>query len=88
MARMMHCRDVALRLQTYLDGELDRSRMEQISAHLDACVDCGLEADVFTSIKHDLASHALPADSDAIERLRAFSERIAEESARAESSAT
>ncbi len=77
--KMMSCRDVALRLQTYLDGELDETRMEQIRAHLDACVDCGLEADVFADIKKDLAAQAIPADSDALARLREFSARIAEE---------
>jgi len=77
--KMMNCKDVALRLQTYLDGELDEARMEQIRAHLDACVACGLEADVFANIKKDLTAQAVPADSDALARLRAFSARIAEE---------
>jgi anti-sigma factor (TIGR02949 family) len=77
--KTMNCRDVALRLQTYLDGELDQVRMERIRAHLDACVACGLEADVFTSIKNDLAAQTIPADSEALSRLREFSTRIADE---------
>ena len=79
MPKTLTCRDVALRLQTYLDGELDESRMEQIRSHLDACVDCGLEADVFADIKRDLSAKTIPADSDALARLRDFSARIADE---------
>ena len=78
--KTMNCRDVALRLQTYLDGELDAERMERIQTHLDACVECGLEADVFTSIKNDLASQARPVNAEAIARLRAFSAQIAQAS--------
>lgn len=76
--KTMSCRDVALRLQTYLDGELDEERMERIRVHLDACADCGLEADVFATIKNDLAQRVRPVDPDALERLRAFSEQIAQ----------
>lgn len=75
--KTMTCRDVALRLQTYLDGELNAERMERIQIHLEACVECGLEADVFTTIKNDLAQHVLPVNSDALARLRAFSDQIA-----------
>lgn len=76
--KSMNCRDVALRLQTYLDGELDEERMERIHAHLDACAQCGLEADVFQTIKSDLAQRARAVDPDALARLRAFSEQIAQ----------
>jgi anti-sigma factor (TIGR02949 family) len=79
--KTMSCRDVALRLQTYLDGELDDSRMERIQAHLDACVDCGLEADIFTSIKNDLQRQVSPVNSNAMARLREFSEQISQHSA-------
>ncbi|MDW3179680.1 MAG: zf-HC2 domain-containing protein [Acidimicrobiia bacterium] len=75
--KTMTCRDVALRLQTYLDGELDAERMERIQTHLEACVDCGLEADVFTTIKNDLAKQVSPVNSEALARLRAFSDQIA-----------
>ena len=75
----LNCREVGLRLQTYLDGELDDARMEQIRKHLDDCVDCGLEYDTFSKIKRSLNAQTVPADSDALARLRAFSERIAVE---------
>ena len=78
-AKTMNCRDVGLRLQTYLDGELDSDRMARIAAHLEACVACGLEADVFQRIKSDLSGAAPATDSTALRRLREFSERIAHE---------
>lgn len=80
MASKINCREVGRRLQSYLDGELDDNRMEQIKAHLDDCVHCGLEADVFTAIKTDLAKLSVPAESDALQRLREFSSRVAQES--------
>ena len=78
MARkMLNCKEVGLRLQSYLDGELDEKRMEQIRAHLEDCVNCGLEFDAFQKIKRDLTAQSVPADSAALARLREFSEQIA-----------
>ena len=74
----MNCREVGLRVQSYLDGELDERRMNGIRAHLAACVDCGLEADVFLKIKTDLAQTAHPTDVEALTRLREFSEQISD----------
>ncbi len=78
MASKINCREVGRRLQSYLDGELNNDRMEQIKAHLDACVHCGLELDVFAAIKTDLSKLSVPADSDALQRLREFSTRVVE----------
>ena len=77
MVKKLNCREVGLRLQSYLDGELDDARIEQIRAHLDDCVACGLEADAFVKIKKDLTAQAVPADSAALARLREFSSQIA-----------
>lgn len=79
--RNVNCKEVARRLQSYLDGELNEDRMEQIRAHLDDCVSCGLEFETFKKIKMGLNAQALPSDSDALARLRAFSERISTEAA-------
>ena len=79
--KTMNCREVGLRLQTYLDGELDGDRREALAGHLEDCRKCGLEADVFRQIKSDLAQSAAPTDSEALARLRSFSERIASEAA-------
>ena len=71
------CREVGLRIQSYLDGELGPEWMERISAHLDVCEHCGIEADVFRQIKADLAAQAPATDDAALERLRQFSQNIA-----------
>lgn len=77
----LSCREVGLRLQSYLDGELDEARMEQIRAHLDDCAACGLEATAFLDIKKSLNTQTLPVDSSALARLREFSEQIATKAA-------
>lgn len=78
MSKKINCRDVALRLQSYLDQELDDDRMVLIEKHLADCVQCGLEEDVYRAVKRDLKSLRSPTDSDAMERLRQFSTRISE----------
>lgn len=70
------CREVGLRLQTYLDGELDEKRAAAIRAHLDDCVDCGLEAEVFQQIKTELSQIEPRVDEAALQRLRNFSAQI------------
>ena len=76
--KLNNCREVGLRIQSYLDGELNADSMAQIRAHLDMCEDCGVEADVFRQIKADLAAEAPATDDAALERLRAFSQNIAQ----------
>lgn len=78
MAKKLNCREVALRLQTYLDGELDEERCQAFKAHLDACVDCGLEAEVFSSLKSDISGCA-NTDEDALARLRKFAADITQQ---------
>lgn len=76
--KLNSCKEVALRLQSYLDGELDDDRMDQIRVHLDACIDCGYEAETFRQIKQDLGAITVEVDNDALARLRAFSASIAD----------
>ncbi len=77
-AKKISCTEVARRLQSYLDGELDDDRMAQIRAHLDACVHCGLDEEVFSAIKSDLNALSAPAESGALARLREFSASLSE----------
>jgi len=71
-----NCREVGLRLQSYLDDELDPARMDLIRAHLEACRDCGLEYDVYARIKADIGRQRLDPDAGVIERLRSFARGI------------
>ena len=75
---MISCRDVGLRLQSYLDDELDPERMDRIREHLDACVQCGLEFDVYARIKSDIGARRVDPDPATIERLRAFARGISD----------
>ncbi|MGH3440486.1 MAG: zf-HC2 domain-containing protein [Nitriliruptorales bacterium] len=74
----VECREVARVLQTYLDGELDQRTAEKAAEHLEACRRCGLEADTYRQLKEALAKRAEPVDVEALERLRAFTQELAE----------
>ena len=75
--RPMTCNEVGQWLQHYLDGQLDDRRSQRLSAHLEDCRRCGLEADTYRRIKHSLADHQTVVSADSLARLREFGERIA-----------
>ncbi|MGH9185186.1 MAG: anti-sigma factor family protein [Acidimicrobiales bacterium] len=77
--RPMNCRQVGRRLQTYLDGELDDLTARRIMRHLDDCRRCGMEAAAYTQLKASIARRADEPPDDAIDRLRAFGERLIHE---------
>lgn len=70
------CRAVGRALQSYLDHDLDDDVAARIAEHLEACRHCGLEADTYRAIKRSLAAHRPAVDADAVERLRAFGDRL------------
>jgi anti-sigma factor RsiW len=63
-------------LQQYLDGELDAATAPLVEAHLELCRRCGLEAAIYSDVKHALAQRVDPPE-DSLVRLRAFATRIA-----------
>ncbi|MGF1599186.1 MAG: anti-sigma factor family protein [Acidimicrobiales bacterium] len=71
------CEEVAEVLQRYLDDQLDLGFADRISAHLDDCRRCGLEAETYRRIKACLASHREPIPEESLERLREFGARLA-----------
>jgi hypothetical protein len=71
------CEQVAEVLQSYLDEELDDHELSRrVSAHLDDCRRCGIEADTYATIKASLARRADPVDAERLARLRAFGEGL------------
>ena len=74
----INCRDVGLRLQSYLDDELDPRRADRIREHLAACIECGLEYDVYASLKSDIGALRQDLDPSTIERLREFARGISD----------
>ncbi len=73
--RHLSCHQVAEVLQSYLDGEVDDLTGRRIAHHLEDCRRCGLELDVYRSIKQSLATRA-DVDDASLERLRGFGRRI------------
>ena len=80
--RSMSCRKVAKILQGYLDGEVDGLTHDVVTAHLEMCRDCGLEADTYQAIKSALivtGERMVPVDPHVIERLSAFAAQVRED---------
>jgi anti-sigma factor RsiW len=72
----MSCAEVGKLLQRYLDGHLDPPRGARLSAHLEDCRRCGLEADTYERIKSSLGGEAFPVPSESLDRLREFGDRL------------
>lgn len=68
----LRCKEVARVLQTHIDGELDAATAAKVSAHLESCRRCGMEASTYHDLKDSLTRLSEPVDPDAVERLRAF----------------
>lgn len=73
------CEQVAEVLQQYLDDQTGDELARRISAHLDDCRRCGLEADTYRRIKQTLASQRGSVPDDSLERLRDFGARLSRE---------
>ena len=70
------CEHVGELVQSYLDTELDDETARRVSAHLDECRRCGLEASVYRDLKAALAHRADP-PADSVDRLRHFGHQLA-----------
>ena len=80
-ARPLSCRQLARLLQRYLDGELQDPRAVLVADHLDACLDCGLEAGTYRWLKAQIAGLAPAEDERQLERLRRFADALVDEPA-------
>lgn len=74
----LRCRDVGKVLQSYLDGEIDEVLAHRVVQHLEMCRRCGMTAQAYTSIKQALRRSGESPPEDAISRLRAFGEQLAD----------
>lgn len=73
------CPEVGRLLQRFLDEELDdEAEIEMLSAHLDDCKRCGLEADTYRKIKDALAGRRAPVPQESVDRLREFGKQLAD----------
>ena len=74
----MSCRQVGKVLQTYLDDELDDDAARKVSAHLEDCRRCGLEAETYAALKQSLHRGPAGLADEPVARLREFGERLAQ----------
>jgi prolipoprotein diacylglyceryl transferase len=70
------CQQVARALHAYLDQEVDEDTGRRMAAHLDLCLRCGLEAEVYRDIKASLAGSARAVPDLTLRRLRHFSDAL------------
>lgn len=75
--RGLTCEQVEKVLQRYLDNELEPDQVPKVLAHLEACKDCGLEAEMYRRIKDSLRAHQQEANADSLARLRSLAEELA-----------
>ncbi len=76
---VLSCPEVGRLLQRFLDEELDdEAEVEVLSAHLDECKRCGLEADTYRKIKAALADRRALVPQESVERLREFGKQLAD----------
>ena len=73
----LSCRQVEAVLQEYLDNELDPAEVPKVLAHLEKCRDCGLEAELYTSMKNSLQAHQDAPSEDSMSNIRALAEQLA-----------
>lgn len=67
------CARVARALQSYLDGEVDPPTAAMVTAHLEICRRCGLQAQTYQAIKTAIATTGqADVDQAALGRLHAF----------------
>jgi len=75
--RGMSCHEVGAVLQQYLDEELEADQVPQVLKHLEACRDCGLEADLYSRIKTTLRTHQDVPDESSMARIRELANELA-----------
>ncbi len=76
--RPLSCRQVGKILQSFLDAELDEVSTDKVAEHLEDCRRCGMAADVYLEIKASLGRDAPAVPEDALGRLEAFAQRLAD----------
>lgn len=71
------CQQVEAVMQQYLDQELEPSEVPKVLKHLEACKDCGLEAQLYQQIKTSLVAHQQSPDDESMDRIRALAQQLA-----------
>ncbi len=72
----MTCAETLVLLQQYLDGELTVEEARAVAVHLDSCTRCDEESEIYRQIKASIGAASEVHDSDVLERLQRFGERV------------
>ncbi len=75
--RGLSCHQVEAVMQQYLDEELSPEQVPAVLKHLEACKDCGLEADLYGRIKTSLLRHQDSPDEASMLRIRRLATELA-----------
>ena len=71
------CQQVEAVMQQYLDNELDPDMVPKVLEHLEACRDCGLEAELYSRIQSSLREHQEAPSDDSMTKIRALAQELA-----------
>ncbi len=75
-AGVYSCREVERLMHRFLDDEIDDLTHRRISQHLQACLECGLEFEVYSSILRALNARRAPVNTPTLARLCEFLRRL------------
>ncbi len=73
---MWECRKVGTLLQSHLDGALSVEDARRVTAHLQACRRCGMNAETFKALSAAVAGLSTVVDPDALARLGRFLDEL------------
>lgn len=72
------CGDLAVRIERFLDGELDASEARELDAHLEACLPCTSERDLRARLRELIREGcAEQAPAELVARIRARLHEVA-----------
>lgn len=74
--RRLMCPEVRLRLQRYLDGEVDAEWAARVREHLEDCRRCGLEAGTYRALKAKLECCGPGVPEELLAHLHQFAEGL------------
>lgn len=74
------CRETGARIQEIVDGEVPATAAgRELQRHLDACIRCSQEAEVFEELKSAIARVGDEADPELVSKLERYAQRLCEE---------
>ncbi|MCC7075709.1 MAG: hypothetical protein IT198_01155 [Acidimicrobiia bacterium] len=73
---VMHCEEVLIVLQTWIDEQLEEAVSGQVTSHIERCTHCDSEAKSYIRLKAALRRQRSVCDEVVVERLQIFGRRL------------